>query len=53
MDLTTLDDTELDTLRTDVAIEQERREAVATIPAQIVDLTAKYLAGGGDPENLT
>ena len=53
MNLTTLTDEELDTLRTDVAIEQERRQAVATIPAQIRELTAKYVDGGGDPGNLT
>lgn len=52
MDLTTLTDADLDTLRTDVAIEQERRQALATIPAQINELKDKFLAGGGDPAEL-
>ena len=52
LELTTLTDEELDTLRTDVAIEQERRQALATIPGQIADLEAKFLAGGGDPAEL-
>ena len=53
MELTTLTDEELDTLRTDVAIEQERRQALATIPDQISELARKYVDGGGDPGNLT
>lgn len=52
MNIETLTDEELDTLRTDVAIEQERRQALATIPGQIADLEAKFLAGGGDPAEL-
>lgn len=52
MNLTTLTDEELDTLRTDVAIEQERRQAIATIPNQIRDLTAKYIDGGGNVDDL-
>lgn len=36
-----------------VLAEQERRQAIATIPAQIKDLTAKFLDGGGDPNELT
>ena len=52
LELTTLTDEELDTLRTDVAIEQERRQALATIPDQIRDLTAKYVDGGGDIADL-
>ena len=52
MELTTLSDEELDTLRTDVAIEQERRQALATIPDQIVELREKFLAGGGDLADL-
>lgn len=52
MNLEGLTDEELDTLRTDVAIEQERRQALATIPGQIRDLTDKYLAGGGSLEDL-
>lgn len=48
MNLQDLTDTDLDTLRTDVAIEQERRQALATIPAQISDLAKKFVDGGGD-----
>lgn len=52
MNLTTLTAEDLDTLRTDVAIEQERRQALATIPGQIRDLTAKYVDGGGNVADL-
>lgn len=52
MDLKTLTDEELDQLRVDVATEQERRQALATIPDQIVELREKFLAGGGKPEDL-
>lgn len=52
MNLHDLTDEDLDTLRTDVAIEQERRQALATIPAQIKDLTTKFLDGGGNIEEL-
>lgn len=53
MNLENLTDEELDTLRTDVAVEQERRQALATIPDQITELARKYVDGGGDPVNLT
>ena len=53
MDLTTLDSEELDQLRRDVLAEQERRENLARIPAQIEVLREKYVAGGGDPADLT
>ena len=52
MNLQDLTDADLDTLRTDVAIEQERRQALATIPNQIRELTAKYVDGGGDVADL-
>lgn len=52
MNLENLTDEELDTLRTNVAIEQERRQALATIPDQIRDLTAKYVDGGGNIADL-
>lgn len=48
MELKNLTDEELDQLRTDVAIEQERRQALATIPTQISDLAKKFVDGGGD-----
>ncbi|WP_404291525.1 hypothetical protein [Glutamicibacter arilaitensis] len=52
MNLRELTDEALDALRTDVAIEQERRQAQATIPDQIRELTAKYIDGGGNAEDL-
>lgn len=52
MDITTLTDEELDAARIAILEEQERRQALATIPAQIEELTAKYVAGGGDPADL-
>lgn len=52
MDLQALSDEDLDTLRVDVQTEQERRRDLATIPGQITDLTARYIAGGGDPTGL-
>ena len=53
MDLTTLTDEELAEHLNAVLAEQERRQALATIPDQIADLTAKYVAGGGDPADLS
>lgn len=52
MELETLADDELSALRVGVATEQERRLAIATIPNQIRELTAKYVAGGGNPDDL-
>lgn len=52
MDLQELSDDELDALRRDVLIEQERRAAIATIPGQVAQLAEKYAAGGGDPATL-
>ena len=48
MDLRELADTELDELRIDVAIEQERRANLAAIPEQIKELAEKFRDGGGD-----
>lgn len=42
----------LDTLRRDVAAEQERRENLARIPEQVAELARTYAAGGGDPDDL-
>ena len=53
MNLRDLTDDQLDQHRQDVLAEQERRQALATIPDQIRELTAKYVDGGGDPGNLT
>ena len=52
MDLKTLSDGELDQHRRDVLAEQERRQALETIPQQIAELKQKYVEGGGDPTNL-
>ena len=52
MDLTTLTDDDLDALRIDVLNEQERRARLALIPAQIAELTARYIEDGGDPADL-
>lgn len=52
MDLKSLTDQELEQQRIDVLVEQERRKALAEIPEQIRDLTDKYLAGGGNLEDL-
>ena len=53
MNLTDLDDDELDNLRVEVLIEQERRQTLATGPAQADDLARRYLtatgAKDGDP----
>ena len=53
MDLKKLSDEELDQLRRDVLTEQERRENLARIPAQIEELKQKYVEGGGNPKDLT
>ena len=52
MDLTTLTNQELADHLNAVLAEQERRQALATTPDQIRDLTAKYVDGGGDIANL-
>ncbi|WP_251439151.1 hypothetical protein [Microbacterium sp. USTB-Y] len=48
MDLATLTDDDLSALRFAVAVEQERRQALATIPAQVAQLAARFVDGGGD-----
>lgn len=47
MDLTTLTDAELSEHLNAVLAEQERRASLANIPAQISQLAATYVAGGG------
>ena len=47
-----LDDEELAEHLNAVLAEQERRQALATIPQQIKDLTAKFIDGGGDIKEL-
>lgn len=52
MNLTELSDDELDTHKRAVLIEEERRQARDQIPAQIADLTARFIEAGGDPADL-
>ena len=47
-----LTDEDLDDLRVEVLIEQERRQARDKIPAKIADLTQRYIDAGGDPNDL-
>lgn len=49
MDFTTYDDEQLDRLRIDVLNEQERRQRLADVPAQVADLARRYKDAGGDP----
>lgn len=53
MNLADMTDAELDQHRRDVLTEQERRTNLAQIPSQIEDLRETYIAGGGDPADLT
>ena len=53
MDLTELSDGELATHKRDVLVEEERRQARDQIPAQIADLTQRYIDAGGNPADLT
>ena len=52
MDYKSLTDEQLDEARTALLIEQERRDNLAQIPAAIQELSAKYIEGGGDREEL-
>lgn len=52
MNLNDLSLMELDGLRARVLAEMERRQARDTIPAQIADLTARFIDAGGDPADL-
>ena len=52
MDLTRLSDEDLATHKREVLIEEERRQARDQIPAQIADLTARFIDAGGDPNDL-
>lgn len=53
MNLRDLSDEDLDQLRRDVLIEQERRANLAAIPEQIAMLAQTYRDGGGDEQALT
>lgn len=52
MEIKTLKDEELAEHLNAVLAEQERRKALVDIPNQIRELTAKFVDGGGDPEDL-
>lgn len=52
IDLTTLTDEELDTARTDILCEQERRQRLASAPEQVRDIAEAYENDGGDPAVL-
>ena len=52
MNLNELSDEDLDNLRVEVLIEEERRQARDQIPAQIADLTARFIDAGGNPNDL-
>ena len=52
MNLNDLSDDDLDQHKRDVLIEQERRQSRDQIPAQIADLTARFIDAGGNPNDL-
>jgi hypothetical protein len=52
MDITTLTDEELDQLRIDILTEQDRRHIRASTPQVVADLTARFIADGGDKAML-
>lgn len=52
MDFSTLNDEQLAEHLNQVLAEMERRKALEQIPEQIRELTAKYIAGGGQVEEL-
>lgn len=52
IDITTLSDEDLDTLRTNVMAEQERRARLASTPAIVADTARRYIADGGDKADL-
>lgn len=52
MDLRTMTDDDLDQLRRDVLIEQERRQKVAELPEQVASLARDAIDAGVNPESL-
>ena len=52
MDLKSLADEDLDSLRKSVQIERERRDNLSRIPGEIAAMAAKYRDGGGDEDAL-
>ena len=53
MNLNEPSDDELDQLRIEVLTSAERRQSRDQIPAQIADLTQRYIEAGGDPDELS
>lgn len=53
MDIRELTDDELEQRRLAIGVEIERRQKLESIPAQIADLTARYVEAGGNPDNLS
>lgn len=53
MDLKALTDDELNAHCIEVRTEQERRQRLAAIPAQIAELATRYEADGGDVSTLS
>ena len=51
--ITGYDDEKLEALRLAVLIEQERRQALANIPGQILMLAGQYVDGGGEIGDLS
>jgi len=52
-DFSKYDDDKLDAARIAILTEQERRARLASIPTQLQQLAAAYVAGGGDLRDLT
>lgn len=52
IDFTTLTDADLESLRLQVAAEQDRRVRLSRLPGQISAAVAEFLASGGDPTLL-
>lgn len=52
IDLATLSDEDLDSLRTSVLTEQERRQRIASTPGLVADTARRYIEDGGDKADL-
>ena len=52
IDLATLSDEDLDSLRTNILTEQERRQRIASTPGLVADTARRYIADGGDKADL-
>lgn len=52
IDLSALTDADLDALRVDVLNEQERRDRLASTPATVAQIAARFTEDGGDKADL-